>query len=135
MAFTGFVFIALFGAAFILISLRRYDTRWLQRLGGLAIPLPWIAVELGWVLAEVGRQPWAIDGILPISLGASSLTRPELWATIAGFTLIYGALAVVEVGLIVRTVRIGPYAHVEDRFADAPQLHSPFSTPTALPAE
>ncbi|MGH1559027.1 cytochrome ubiquinol oxidase subunit I [Caulobacter segnis] len=38
-----------------------------------AIPLPWISTELGWVLAEVGRQPWAVDGVLPTFLGAQSL--------------------------------------------------------------
>jgi cytochrome bd ubiquinol oxidase subunit I len=111
MAFSGFFFVALFGAAFLLMATRRFDVRWIQWLGVCAIPLPRISAELGWVLAEIGRQPWAIDGVLPTSLGASSLTRPELWTTIVGFTLLYGALAVVEIGLMVRTVRRGPYAH------------------------
>ncbi|WP_158913223.1 cytochrome ubiquinol oxidase subunit I [Caulobacter sp. S45] len=141
MAFTGFFFIFLFGAAFLLTSLRRHDTRWLQWLGVIAIPLPWIAIELGWILAEIGRQPWAIDGVLPTALGASSLTRPELWTTIVGFTAIYGALAVVEVGLIIRTVKKGPYT--ADPEPDRPPLYpNPdagprrgFATPSALPAE
>jgi cytochrome d ubiquinol oxidase subunit I len=126
MAFAGFFFIGLFGAAFLMITRRRHEARWIQWVGVLAIPLPWIAVELGWVLAEVGRQPWAIDGVLPTSLGASSLSRPELWATIVGFTLIYGALAVVEIGLIVRTVRRGPYANAADPAAELPNR---FDTP------
>jgi cytochrome d ubiquinol oxidase subunit I len=117
MAFAGFFFIALFGGAFLLISTGRGLPRWLLRLGVLAIPLPWIAVEMGWVVAEIGRQPWAIDGVLPTSLGASSLTRPELWATIIGFTLIYGSLAAVEIGLMLRTIRRGPYA--ADALTDA----------------
>ncbi|MGC1302739.1 MAG: cytochrome ubiquinol oxidase subunit I [Caulobacteraceae bacterium] len=126
MAFGGFFFIFLFAAAFLLTSLRRHNTRWLLWLGVAAIPLPWIAIEFGWVLAEVGRQPWAIDGVLPTALGASSLTRPELWATIAGFTLIYGVLAVIEIGLIIRTVRKGPYA-------DAPQADGPLVHPSTSP--
>ena len=50
-------------------------------------------------------------GVLPTFLGASSLTVAQLWTTIIGFTLLYGTLAVVEVGLIVRTIKRGPYAH------------------------
>jgi len=108
MAATGFFFAFLFGAVFLMTSLRRGEPRWLLRLAVLAIPLPWIAAELGWILAEVGRQPWAVEGVLPTALGGSTLTRPELWITLAGFTLIYGALAVVELGLIIRTVKKGP---------------------------
>jgi cytochrome d ubiquinol oxidase subunit I len=54
-----------------------------------------------------------VDGVLPTFLGVSSLTVAQLWTTIAGFTLLYGALAVVEVSLIVRTVKRGPYDHQE----------------------
>jgi cytochrome d ubiquinol oxidase subunit I len=139
MAFAGFFFIALFGVSFLLITLRRHETRWLLWLAVAAIPLPWIAVELGWVLSEVGRQPWAVDGVLPTALGASSLTRPELWATIVAFTAIYGALAVVEVGLIVRTIRKGPYSHAVDGLpgdrsrSSAPSLGVAVSA--AVPAE
>jgi len=35
----------------------------------ISLPLPWVAAELGWVIAEYGRQPWAIEGILPTRLG------------------------------------------------------------------
>jgi cytochrome d ubiquinol oxidase subunit I len=114
MAGIGFLQIALFGAAFILVALRRCDTKWILWAAVLMMPLPWIAAEFGWVLAEIGRQPWAVDGVLPTFLGASSLTVPQIWTTIVGFTLLYGTLAVVEVGLIVRTIKRGPYAHHEE---------------------
>ena len=121
MAGIGFLMIAFFATAFILASMRRHETRWFLRLAVAIIPLPWIAAELGWVLAEVGRQPWAIEGVLPTFLGASSLTVPQLWTTIAGFTLFYGVLAVIEVGLILHTVKKGPYARSEDQHpADEP---------------
>jgi cytochrome d ubiquinol oxidase subunit I len=76
--------------------------------------LPWIAIELGWILAEIGRQPWAIDGVLPTFLATSSLTPAVLVTTIIGFTLLYGTMAVIEVRLILATIRKGPYEHDED---------------------
>ena len=111
MAGIGFLQIAVFGAAFVMATLRRIQTRWLLWTAVAIMPLPWIAIESGWLLAELGRQPWAVEGVLPTFLGASSLTVAQIWTTIIGFTILYGALAVVEVGLIVRTIRRGPYAH------------------------
>jgi len=113
MAGIGFLQVAVFASAFILVALRRCETKWILWAAVLIMPLPWIAVEAGWMLSELGRQPWAVEGVLPTFLGASSLTVAQLWTTIVGFTLLYGALAVVEVGLIVRTIKRGPYAHHE----------------------
>ncbi|RRN66253.1 cytochrome ubiquinol oxidase subunit I [Caulobacter sp. 602-1] len=110
MAGIGFLMIALFATAFVLVTLRKHDTKWFLIIAVAAIPLPWISTELGWLLAEVGRQPWAVDGVLPTFLGASSLSVPQLLTSIAAFTLLYGALAVVEIGLIIRTVKKGPFA-------------------------
>jgi cytochrome d ubiquinol oxidase subunit I len=122
MAFIGFLMIALFGTAFVLTSLRLHmQTRWFLKLAVIAIPLPWIAIELGWMLAEIGRQPWAIEGVLPTFLAASSLTRGVLWTTIIGFTAIYGTLAVIEVRLILSTIRKGPFEDHED-FRPAPHV-------------
>lgn len=111
MAGIGFLQIGVFAAAFVLASLRRFDAKWLLRIAVLMLPLPWLAIESGWALAEIGRQPWVVDGVLPTFLAASSLTAPQVILTIIGFTLLYGTLAVVEVGLIVRTIRRGPYDH------------------------
>ena len=58
----GFYFIALFGIAFYLASRRRCGKPWFLRIVMFSLPLPWIAAELGWVVAEYGRQPWIIDG-------------------------------------------------------------------------
>lgn len=114
MAGLGFYFIAFFTVAFWIASVGdklEHDSRFRRiflRVAVWTIPLPWIAIEFGWILAEVGRQPWAIEGVLPTFLGASSLTVTQLWITIAGFTLLYGALAVVEVRLMLAAIRKGP---------------------------
>ncbi|OJU21046.1 MAG: cytochrome d terminal oxidase subunit 1 [Sphingomonas sp. 66-10] len=108
MAGLGFFFIAFFGLAFVFATRRQFDRRWFLRAALWVIPLPWVAIEFGWILAEIGRQPWAIDGVLPTFLGASDLTVPQLWTTIAGFTALYGTLAVVEVRLMLEAIRKGP---------------------------
>lgn len=119
MAGLGFFFIAFFGAAFYMASIRRFGCvngfcRLFMRAAVWIIPLPWLAAEFGWVLAEIGRQPWAIEGVLPTFLGASSLTVGQLWTTIIGFTLLYGTLAVIEVRLMLAAIRKGPLEHIDE---------------------
>ncbi len=111
MAGLGFFFIAFFAAAFWCASVCQFNRTWFLRVAVAIIPLPWLAIEFGWVLAEIGRQPWAVDGVLPTFLGASSLTVAQVWATIAGFTLLYGTLAVIEVRLMLASIRKGPVEH------------------------
>ena len=108
MAGLGFFFIAVFALAFYLVSLRRPFPRWFLRLAVAIIPLPWIAAELGWVLAETGRQPWVIGGVLPTFMSVSSLSASQVILTMVGFTLLYGTLAVIEVTLMVRAICKGP---------------------------
>ncbi len=116
--FFTFRFMVLFGFALLgvfLISLwhtmrEEEAPRWLFRLALLALPLPWLAAELGWVVAEFGRQPWIIDGVLPTFLATSELGVPDLLLTIVGFTLVYGVLAVIEVRLMLQTIEKGPAA-------------------------
>ncbi|WCT80009.1 cytochrome ubiquinol oxidase subunit I [Novosphingobium humi] len=113
MAALGFGFIAFFAMAFYCASACRFSKRWFLKIAVFMIPLPWLAIEAGWVLAEIGRQPWAVDGVLPTFLGASSLTVPQIWATIIGFTALYGTLAVIEIRLMIAAIRKGPEEHHE----------------------
>ena len=108
MAGLGFYFIALFAGAFYLASVRRLEKRWFLRLALLSLPLPWIAAELGWIVAEYGRQPWVVEGVLPTFLGVSSVSRGAVIGSLAGFVLFYSALAIVDVVLMVRAIRQGP---------------------------
>ena len=127
MAGLGFGFIAFFAAAFWMASKRRFNCKPFLRLAVVIIPLPWIAAELGWLVAELGRQPWAVDGVLPTFLGASSLTVPQIWTTIAGFTLLYGTMAVIEMRLMVHTIRKGP-----ESLAPPVDASSPLAAGTAI---
>ncbi|WP_343204022.1 cytochrome ubiquinol oxidase subunit I [Luteibacter sp. Sphag1AF] len=104
----GLYFIALFGYAFWRASKRRLDGRGFLRVALWSLPLPWVAAELGWIVAEYGRQPWAIEGVLPTALGASSLTSGQVWISLGGFVLFYTALAVVDGYLMLKFARKGP---------------------------
>lgn len=105
----GFFFIALFAFAFYLSSIQRFDKhRWFLRVALFALPLPWIASELGWTVAEIGRQPWVIEGILPTQVAASALSGGTVLTSLLAFVVFYSALAIVDVFLMVRYVRMGP---------------------------
>ena len=105
----AFVFLFIFSAAFYFLAVRNLATqRWLLRLIVFSIPLPWIAAELGWIVAEYGRQPWTISGVLPTFLSVSSLSASTVYASLAAFVLFYTALLVIEMYLMVKYIRIGP---------------------------
>jgi cytochrome d ubiquinol oxidase subunit I len=105
----GFFFIFLFATGFYLSMKRRLaDSRWYLQLAFWALPLPWVAAELGWVVAEYGRQPWVVQGILPTFMGVSSVTAPQVLTSLVGFILFYSVLAVIEVYLMVKYIRLGP---------------------------
>jgi cytochrome d ubiquinol oxidase subunit I len=111
MVVIGFFFIAFFAFAFWLSAKRHLDRHsWFLRLSVLILPLPWISSELGWFVAENGRQPWTIDGVLPTFLSASSITAGNVWLSLGGFVLFYSVLAIVELFLLVKYIRLGPEA-------------------------
>ncbi|MCU4120745.1 cytochrome ubiquinol oxidase subunit I [Variovorax sp. N23] len=108
----GMFFIVLTATFFVLSVRRRLDAhRWLLKLAVFALPLPWIAAEAGWIVAEVGRQPWVIEGVLPTAVAVSSLGVTTLLITIAGFALIYTVLLVIEMKLMLKSIRKGPADH------------------------
>jgi cytochrome d ubiquinol oxidase subunit I len=105
----GLFFILLFATAFYLSARHRFEqNRWFLRIAFLSLPLPWIAAELGWIVAEYGRQPWSVDGLLPTFLGVSVTPAGNVWLSLSGFVVFYSALAVVDVYLLVRMIRRGP---------------------------
>jgi cytochrome d ubiquinol oxidase subunit I len=104
----GFFFILLFMIALYFTSKQKFSTRWFLWIAFLSFPLPWIAAELGWVVAEVGRQPWVIEGVLPTFLGTSSNTTAALYISLSGFVLLYTLLAIIEIYLMVKYIRLGP---------------------------
>ncbi len=100
-------------------------SKWESRLA-LTIPfVPLLGASIGWIFTETARQPWIVWGLMPTAQGVSpGVSALQVTTTLVGFTLLYGVLAVVEVGLIARVVRQGPPTEVTDPFetreADAP---------------
>ncbi|TRW98156.1 cytochrome bd-I ubiquinol oxidase subunit CydA [Paracoccus sp. M683] len=110
----GMLMIATTAFFFVFSSFRgaRYP-RWSLRLAVWMIPLPWIAIEAGWIVAEVGRQPWTVDGLLPTAMSVSNLSITEVLLTLTGFTVFYSILFIVEMGLMLKYIRKGPHEDVE----------------------
>src|SRR5690606_17974261 len=103
--------VAMVAGAWILWATRRRRTpatRWLAYTG-IALPLlPLFANSFGWIFTEMGRQPWLVFGLLPTEAGVSpGTTVAEVGTSLAAFTLLYGALAIVEVRLLMTYLRKG----------------------------
>jgi cytochrome d ubiquinol oxidase subunit I len=104
------MFFILLMVTFFWLSARRQLDRYplLLWIAVFAIPLPWIAIEFGWVVAEFGRQPWIIEGVLPTAAAVSSLGAGTVLFTILGFAALYTVLIVIEMSLMVKGIRKGP---------------------------
>lgn len=82
------------------------NAKWLLRLLILAIFLPYLANSTGWILTEVGRQPWIVQGLMTIDQAVSPNVTPAMLAiSLVGFTLLYGLLMVADVYLLQKFAR------------------------------
>jgi len=117
----GVWFLFVFGAAFIVLARRNLaHNRWVMKIAMCSIPLPWIAIELGWIVAEYGRQPWTISEVLPTYLSVSSVGLGEILFSLGGFIAFYTFLLVVELYLMQKYIRIGPSSLATGRYHDEP---------------
>lgn len=109
MVASGFFLLFLFAASFYYTAKRTIaEKRWLLKLLLYSIPVPWIAAEMGWIVAEYGRQPWTISGILPTHLSTSNLDATSVYLSLAGFIGFYTLLLVAELYLMFKYARLGP---------------------------
>lgn len=105
----GFALILIFILAFYHMNIRHnFSKTWLLKLCLFALPLPWIAAELGWFIAEYGRQPWVIEGILPTFLGVSSISKTHVLSSLIGFVIFYTILLIADIYFMLRYIKIGP---------------------------
>lgn len=109
MVILGMWFILLFLVAGFFVWKRDIARqRWLLWVALLTIPLGYLAGEFGWVVAEVGRQPWAIQDILPVQAAISSISAESVRLTFFIFLVLFTALFVAEVRIMLRQIKRGP---------------------------
>lgn len=111
MVMLGFAFIALFALILYLALENRIERqRWLLRVAIWAFPLAFLASMAGWIVAEVGRQPWTIEGLLPTIASASSLNANAVLFTFWMFAALLTILVVAEVKIMLTAIKNGPAA-------------------------
>ena len=109
MVASGFTMLLLFAIASWHVARRtEKKPRWLLRFALFSLPLPWIASEMGWFVAEYGRQPWAIGEILPTDLAVSQLSQGDVLFTLGSIIVLYTIFVAIEIWLMVRFARKGP---------------------------
>jgi cytochrome d ubiquinol oxidase subunit I len=115
--FAGYHLMILFGLVFILLAVvgaillarkRLADSRWYLQWLIVSIPLPYMANELGWIAAEVGRQPWAVYRVLRTAEAVSRVVPAgQVLVSLILFTVMYALIAVAGISVILRFVRRG----------------------------
>ena len=83
---------------------------WLHWTAILSIPLVYIAGQCGWIVAEVGRQPWAIQDLLPVSAAVSSLSVGSVITTFCIFVAVFTLFLAIEIRIMLKAIRKGPMA-------------------------
>lgn len=86
------------------------NMKWLQWVALLSIPLVYLAGQAGWVVAEAGRQPWAIDGLLPVSAAVSSLSAGAVRTTFFIFIAVFTLFLAIELRILFKAIKKGPEA-------------------------
>ena len=105
----GFWMLALIAVSFYYCATRVFDQKkWLLKLLLFSLPAPWIAAEMGWFLAEYGRQPWTIGEVLPTFMSVSSLSPGNVIGSMIAMVVLYTVFLIAEVYLMVKFVKIGP---------------------------
>ena len=115
--FVGFRTMVGLGTLFILLMIygwfrrdKLMESPYFLRIMLLSIPLPYIAMEMGWVVSEVGRQPWIVYNLMRTADAASPIAGTQVMVSLAAFILVYGLLGAVGFYLIVKSVKEGPEA-------------------------
>lgn len=105
----GVFFILLFVGYIYLMEKRRLENSpTVLKVGFISMFLAWIASQAGWIVSEVGRQPWAIQDMLPVTVASSNLDVGTVMTTFFLFLVLFTALLIAEVKIMVRQISIGP---------------------------
>ncbi len=84
------------------------NKKWLLWAAIICIPLTYIAGQCGWIVAEVGRQPWTIQGLLPVNVAISSLSAGAIKTTFFVFLAVFALFLVIEIRIMIASIKKGP---------------------------
>ena len=85
-----------------------HKLKWLLWAALLSLPLAYIAGETGWIVAEMGRQPWAIQDLLPVMAAVSNIDSGSVIVTFVLFAVVFSGLLIAEVKIMLKQIKIGP---------------------------
>ena len=88
--------------------------RWLLWAAIVCIPLVYICGQCGWIVAEVGRQPWTIQGLLPVNVAISSLSAGAVRTTFFVFLAVFALFLIIEIRILLQAIRKGPEVEPEN---------------------
>jgi cytochrome d ubiquinol oxidase subunit I len=109
MVILGFLFIFIFTVALIFLFNGTIGSqKWFLRILLFSIPLPYLASELGWILTEMGRQPWIIQDLMPVSIAVSNIGAGSVQATFWIFAFLFTALIIAEISIMLKQIKTGP---------------------------
>jgi len=109
MVMLGFYFILVFVLAlFFLYRGTLLKNKWFLWVALCSILLPYVAGELGWVLAEMGRQPWIIQELMPVSAAVSQISPGSVITTFILFAILFTVLLIAEISIMIRQIKLGP---------------------------
>jgi cytochrome d ubiquinol oxidase subunit I len=112
----GLFFIAFFAIVWYLNKKGTLQkVKWLLWLGVISIPLAYITSQSGWIVAEVGRQPWSIQDVLPLSHSVSNIPVANVKTTFFIFLGIFTIFLIADIGIMINTIRKGPEAVDESK--------------------
>jgi len=88
-----------------------YKKKWLLYLSLFTLPFGYVAQEAGWITAEAGRQPWAIQDLLPVGMATSNVASTSVMITFWLFAILFTALLIAEVKIMLKQIKTGPEGH------------------------
>ena len=83
-------------------------SRWILWAVMLGMPAAWMATESGWIVAEVGRQPWVIQDLMPTMVAVSNINTASVQITFALFFIVFTALLIAEIKIMLTQIKLGP---------------------------
>ena len=112
----GMLFILLFIVVTIMVFNKKNKTlyinaRWLHVITIICLPLVYLASQSGWIVAEMGRQPWAIQDILPLNAAVSDVSASSVMTTFVMFAILFTVLLIAEINIMIKAIKAGPKGH------------------------